>query len=116
MGDVLTRMSQIATLAQDPTISSSDVAGYQTGIPGAAGQLRHTIGGTTAEIGGTADVASPVGNFNDLTLYGSDSSGYQVVLGNSAAQSIAIPATNLRTGAMQNLISRIHPAPMPSTC
>jgi len=106
VGDIVTRLGQLATLARDPTKSSGDVADYQAEFQSLQGQLRKTIGGTTAEIGGTADITSPLGTFNGITLFGPSASGYQVVLGDSAAQSMTIPATDLRTGAMLNLISQ----------
>jgi flagellin len=104
IGDMFGRMSQLVDLAQDPTQSSADAANYQQEFQSLQTQLRHTIGGTTAEIGGTSDISSPVGAFNGLTLFAS--SGYQVALGGSAAESMTIPATNLRTGAVLNLIQQ----------
>jgi flagellin len=106
VGNVLSRLSQLATLAQDPTTSNSDVADYQKEFQTLQGELRRIIGGTTAEIGGTTDIASPEGAFNGAALYGPSATGYQVALGDSAAQSMVIPATNLRTGAMLNLIQQ----------
>lgn len=106
MGEILSRMSQTATLAQDPTLSSGLLADYQIQFKALQDELRQTIGGTTAEIGGTADINSPLGSYNGAALYGPSDSGYQVSLGNSAGQSIAIPAANLRTGAVLNLINQ----------
>ena len=105
VGNVLSRLSEIASLATDPTKSSSDVAGYQSEFQALQDELRKIIGGTTAEIGGTADVP-PQATFDGTPLYGSSASGYQVVLGASAGQSMTVPATNLRTGAMLNLIQQ----------
>lgn len=103
---VLSRMSQIATLAQDPTANASDVAGYQVQFNALQNDLRKTIGGTTAEIGGTSGVSSPLGAFDGTQMFGPSASGYQVVLGDSASQSMTIPATNLQTGAMLSLIQQ----------
>jgi flagellin len=104
LGDLLSRMGQLATLARDPTGSSADLGGYQAEFHALQDQLRKTIGGTTAEIGGTSDVGSPLGTFNGLALFGA--SGYQVVLGDSANESMTVPATNLRTGATLNLLQQ----------
>jgi flagellin len=104
VGNVLESMSRLVTLAQDPTQSSADMADYQAEFQGLQNELRNTIGGATAEIGGTSGVASPLGAFNGLPLFGS--SGYQVVLGASADESMTIPATNLQTGATLNLIQQ----------
>lgn len=106
VGSVLERMSEIATLVQGTTQNSSDVGGYQTEFQGLQDQLRNTIGGTTAEIGGTSDVSSPLGSFDGIALFGANPSGYQVVLGASAGESMTIPATNLQTGAMLGLIQQ----------
>ena len=104
VGNVLESMSRLVTLAQDPTQSSADVADYQVEFQGLQNELRNTIGGATAEIGGTSGVASPLGAFNGIPLFGS--SGYQVVLGASADESMTVPATNLQTGATLNLIQQ----------
>jgi flagellin len=104
VGNILDSMSQLVVQAQDPTQSSADVSNYQVQFQGLQNQLRKTIGGTTAEIGGTSDVGSPLGTFNGLALFGA--SGYQVVLGDSANESMTVPATNLRTGATLNLLQQ----------
>ncbi|MDD2765205.1 MAG: flagellin [Opitutaceae bacterium] len=106
LAGILARMSELAVLSQDPTKADSDVALYQEEFQGLQDQLRATIGGTTAEIGGTADISAPLGTFNGVVLFGPNASGYQVALGDSATQTMTIPATNLRTGAMLNLIQQ----------
>jgi flagellin len=106
VGNVLNRMSQIATLAQDPTASASGAAAYQIEFQGLQNELRNTIGGTTAEIGGAGGVASPLGVYDGTQIFGSGSPGYQVTLGASASESMTIPSTNLRTGAMLSLIQQ----------
>ena len=102
---LLQRMSQIVTLAQDPTQSSADVANYQTEFQGLQNDLRKTIGGTTAEIGGASGVASPLGSFDGIALFGANPSGYQVALG-AAGESMTIPPTNLQSGATLSLIQQ----------
>ena len=106
VGGVLNRMSELVSLAQDPTQSSTDIANYQTEFQGLQNDLRNTIGGTTAEIGGASGVASPLGAFDGISLFGANPSGYQVVLGASPEDSMTIPATNLQTGAMLSLIQQ----------
>ncbi len=106
MNGLLSRMSQLAVMAQDPTKTSADVALYQQEFQALQDQLRSTIGGTTAEIGGTADISNPQGTFNGMTLFGPNATGYQVSLGASGGQTMTIPATNLRSGAMLGLIQQ----------
>jgi len=105
VSSLLQRMSQIVTLAQDPTQSSADVANYQTEFQGLQNDLRTTIGGTTAEIGGASGVASPLGSFDGIALFGANPSGYQVALG-AAGESMTIPPTNLQSGATLSLIQQ----------
>jgi flagellin len=106
IGAVLDRMSEISSLARDPTQNSTDVAAYQTEFQSLQTRLRNTIGGTTAEIGGSSGVASPLGEYDGTQLFGSNSPGYQVVLGAATGESMTIPATNLRAGAMLGLIQQ----------
>jgi flagellin len=107
MASVLTRLGELASLSQDPTKSPSDVALYQQEFQSLQDQLRSTIGGTTAEIGGTTGVASPLGTFNGTPLFGSTALGGTVLdIGASAGQQMTIPDTNLRTGAMLKVIQQ----------
>jgi len=105
MNKVLSRMSELSTLARDITKSPSDVAVYQKEFSSLQDQLRTTIGGTTAEIGGTAGVTTPTGEFNGTQLFGS-SGGVTIAIGQSVGQTITIPNGNLRTGAMLSLIQQ----------
>lgn len=106
LNDLLSRMSELTVMAQDPTKTSADVSLYQQEFQALQDQLRSTIGGTTAEIGGTADVSNPLGTFNGMALFGPNASGYQVALGDGSGQAMVIPATNLRSGAMLSLIQQ----------
>ncbi len=74
MTKILSRMSELALLAKDVTKNTDDVALYQQEFQALQDQLRQTIGGTTAQIGGTADITSPLGAFNGIKLFGDDSS------------------------------------------
>lgn len=105
MNQVLSRMSELSTLAKDVTKSPSDVAVYQKEFSSLQDQLRSTIGGTVAEVGGTADITSPSGSFNGTQLFDS-SPGVTISIGQSVGQTITIPSANLRTGAMLNLIQQ----------
>jgi flagellin len=106
MNDVVTRMSELAVLAKDVMKNGGDIALYQTEFTALQDQLRSTIGGTTAEIGGTTPVSKPLGTFNGVILFGSDPAGMTVAAGASASESITIPETNLRNGAMLALIQQ----------
>jgi len=106
LANVLNRMSEVIGAAQDPTASAGEIADDQVVFKGLQDQLRNAIGGTTTEIGGATDVASPLGTFNGTALFAPNPSGYQVVFGAAAGDSMTIPATNLRAGAMLNLIQQ----------
>jgi flagellin len=105
MNKVLSRMSELSSLAKDITKSPSDIAVYQKEFTSLQDQLRTTIGGATSEIGGTTGVSSPSGSFNGTELFGS-SAGVTISIGQSAGQTITIPTANLRTGAMLSLIQQ----------
>jgi flagellin-like hook-associated protein FlgL len=55
------------------TKNASDVSLYQKEFSALQEQLRQTIGGSTALIGGTEDVNTPLGQFNGLKLFSDDS-------------------------------------------
>ena len=106
MTKILSRMSELAILAKDVTKNSTDVDLYQQEFTALQDQLRATIGGSTAEIGGTADVATPLGAFNGITLFGSNSAGLTVTIGQAIGQDMTIRESNLRSGAMADLITQ----------
>lgn len=106
MSQILARMSELATLAKDVTKNSGDIALYQQEFTALQDQLRTTIGGTTAEIGGTADVDVPLGAFNGITLFGANSAGLKVTIGQAVGQEMTIRETNLRAGAMSDIITQ----------
>ena len=105
MTKILSRMSELGAMAHDITKNPADVALYQSEFTSLQDQLRATIGGTTAEIGGTTGVTTPLGAFNGTTLFGS-SAGLAVTIGSSVGQDITIPNSNLRTGAMLSIINQ----------
>jgi len=106
MGKILSRMSELQSLSQDVTKNSADIDLYQQEFQTLQDQLRLTIGGSTSEIGGTTDIDSPLGMFNGVTLFGPNSTGYQIALGDSSSQGMTIPETNLRIDAMLDLIQQ----------
>ncbi len=106
MTKILSRMSELAILAKDVTKNSTDVSLYGQEFSALQDQLRATVGGTTAEIGGTADIDTPLGAFNGITLFGSNGSGLTVTIGQAVGQDMTIKETNLRTGAMFNLVGQ----------
>lgn len=112
MTKILARMSELALLAKDVTKNSTDVALYQKEFTALQDQLRQTIGGTTTQIGGTADVNPPLGQFNGITIFGNDSSsdgsgsGLTVTVGQAVGQTMTIPQINLRDGYMGAIIGQ----------
>ena len=107
MSSMVTRLGELVSLAQDPTKNASDVALYQQEFTALQDQLRNVIGGSTAEIGGTADVTSPLGTFNGQELFGAQpGGGHAVAIGGTAGQVMTLPEVNLRTGGMQALINQ----------
>ena len=106
MTRILSRMSELAILAKDVTKNSTDVSLYQEEFRALQDQLRATIGGTTAEIGGTSDLDAPLGAFNGITLFGANSAGLTVTIGQGVGQDMKIPESNLRDGPMLAVITQ----------
>ncbi len=105
MTKILSRLSELAILAKDVTKNSGDIALYQQEFSALQAQLRDTIGGTTAEIGGTADVDTPLGAFNDIVLFGGGS-GLTVTIGQAVGQNMNVGSSNLRDGDMLAIIQQ----------
>ncbi len=106
MTKTLSRLSELAILAKDVTKNTSDVALYQEEFQALQSQLRDIIGGTTAQIGGTADVGTPLGAFNGITLFAPNAPGLTVTIGQAVGQQMTIPESNLRDGDMLAIISQ----------
>jgi flagellin len=105
----LSRMSELSLFARDVTKNSSDISQYQQEFGALQEQLRQTIGGTTAQIGGTTAVTTPMGMFNGVKLFGSDTgvpAAGVISIGDAAGQEMTIPQLNLRDGAMGALIQQ----------
>lgn len=103
IGDALTRMSELAAFARDTTRSEADVSLYKLEFQQLQEQLRSTIGGTTAEIGGVADVGEPFGTFSGNELFGTEGQA-SLAIGLHPDETVTLPDLNLRTGAMQSLL------------
>jgi flagellin len=106
IGKVLSRLSELASFATDVTKNAADIDLYQQEFVALQNQLRDTIGGTTAEIGGTADVSAPLGSFNGLILFGANPAGLTVTIGSAPGQDMTIGETNLRAGDMLAIIQQ----------
>jgi len=106
MTKILSRMSELAILAKDVTKNGTDVDLYQQEFTALQDQLRATIGGPVAEIGGTAPVATPLGAFNGITLFGSNATGLNVTIGQAVGQEMNIRESNLRIGGMLEIIKQ----------
>ena len=106
MTKILSRMSELAILAKDVTKNPTDIALYQKEFVSLQDQLRDTIGGTTADIGGTSGVATPLGAFNGITLFGSNTAGLTVTIGQAVGQNMTIAETNLRQNSMLTMIQK----------
>lgn len=105
MTKILSRMSELAILAKDVTKNSTDVDLYQQEFTALQDQLRATVGGTTSEIGGSADVDTPLGAFNGIVLFGS-TPGLTVTIGQAVGQDMTIAGANLRDGDMGAIITQ----------
>lgn len=106
MSRVITRLNELSTLATgNPTQNPLDTAQYEVEFRQLQQHLRATIGGTTAEIGGTADVPNPTGKFQGRELFG-PGPGETLTIGLHQSESLTLPVTNLRTGAVGSVIAQ----------
>ncbi len=106
MTKILSRMSELAILAKDVTKNPTDIDLYSQEFTALQDQLRATIGGSSSDIGGTADVDAPLGAFNGIALFGSSSGGLTVTIGQAVGQEMTIGDSNLRTGDMLDIIDQ----------
>lgn len=108
MGGMARILSRLSELAQ-PAKNTEDSALRQQEFQALQDQLRQTIGGTTSQIGGTADITAPLGQFNGSKLFGDDTgsaSSMTGAVGQAAGQTLTIPRINLRDGDMGALIQQ----------
>jgi len=108
MTKILSRMSELAILAKDVTKNPTDIDLYSQEFHALQDQLRATIGGTSADIGGATDVGTPLGAYNGITLFGSAASGtgLTVTIGQAVGQEMTIGDSNLRDGSMLAIIQQ----------
>ena len=105
MTKILSRLSELAILAKDVTKNTSDISLYGQEFTALQDQLRATIGGSSADIGGTTGVSTPLGAFNGIELFGSTTAGGLVVtIGQAVGQEMTIKDSNLRDGFMSKVI------------
>jgi flagellin len=101
MSKVLARMSELAMMAKDVTKNPSDIALYQTEFQALQQQLRDTVGGGT--------VASPLGTFNGIALFGPNPAGLSVTIGEASGQTMTINENNLQDGDMAAILAQGSP-------
>ena len=108
MTKILSRMSELAILAKDVTKNPTDIDLYSQEFHALQDQLRATIGGTSADIGGSADIGMPLGAYNGISLFGSaaNGTGLVVTIGQAVGQEMTIPSSNLRDGDMLGIIGQ----------
>ncbi len=106
MTKILSRLSELAILSKDVTKNPTDVELYQQEFSALQDQLRATIGGTTAQVGGTVDVGTPLGAFNSIVLFGPNAAGLTVTIGQAVGQDMNIAETDLRSGGMLEIIKQ----------
>ncbi len=96
---VITRLSEIATLGKNAVQSASERALYAEETSQLLGQLRQTIGGPQAQIGGTSGVVSPLGQFDGAELFGSGNAE-TLAIGLEANEQLKLPVLDFRTGPL----------------
>jgi flagellin len=101
---VVTRMGEISTLASNPVQDPVSRALYASEFTQLQDQLRATVGGTTAEIGGTADVP-PSGVFNGKPLFGS-AAAETLGIGLQTDEVLTLPVLDFQNGALGALLRK----------
>jgi flagellin len=105
IGDILNRMSELTTLSQDPTANPSDISDYEQEFQALQNELRSTIGGSSAQIGG-ASVTDPSGTFNGTVLFGSTAAGGITLDTGGSGEQVTIPDIDLQSGATAGVIQQ----------
>ncbi len=101
MSKVVTRMSELSMMAKDVTKNAGDIALYQQEFQVLQQQLSDTVGGGT--------LATPLGTFNGITLFGPNATGLSVTIGEGAGQTMTIAQSNLQDGAMNAILKQTSP-------
>ncbi|MEN9841982.1 MAG: hypothetical protein RL376_1782 [Verrucomicrobiota bacterium] len=102
---ILTRMGEITALASNNLQNANDKALYSAEFTQLQDQMRQSIGGSTAEIGGTFGIDAPTANFNGKALFG-PASGESLSIGLQVDEQLALPTLNFRTGAIGDIIKQ----------
>jgi flagellin len=97
----LARMSELAMLAKDVTKNPQDIQLYQKEFTALQEQLQATVGG--------GSVSSPLGTFNGVALFGPNTAGLTVTIGEAAGQTMTIAETNLQDGPLGVLLAQTSP-------
>jgi flagellin len=106
VASILDRMGELASYAQNPVASASDVSDYQGEFSQLQDQLRSVIGGTAAQIGGTGN-PDPGASFDGQPLFGPTASGGMTIdAGQGPGDQVRIPDVDLQTGALQGVIQQ----------
>ncbi len=111
MTKILGRMSELSMLSKDVTKNTADVSLYEQEFNALQEQLRSTIGGKVADIGGHADgsddVTSPIGTYNGIELFGGSGPVLQVTIGEAVGQTMNISQSDLRSNSGTNMMNAI---------
>jgi flagellin len=98
MNQMLSRMSELTAMAKDVTKNESDIDLYDAEFSALKEQLLSTIGD---------GASTPLGSFNGISLFGPNSTGLVVTIGESNNHTMTIREINLRdaVGAVAQLVS-----------
>lgn len=99
---VITRLGEIATLGRNAVQSDAEHALYAEETTQLLGQLRQTIGGTAAQIGGKNDVGRPLGEFQGTPLFGPGPAD-TLAIGLQTDEQLTLPVLDFRSGALAAL-------------
>ena len=101
-------LAQMAKLAADASSSSTSQTQVQSDTKqynALRDQLRAAVGGTTADIGGSADTAASA-SLNGSALFGSNASSFTIGTGLDSSPTLTVNGVNLRQGAFLSLIKQ----------
>lgn len=99
---VVTRLGEIATLGRNAVQSEIERSLYAEETTQLLGQLRQTIGGTSAQIGGKTDVTNPLGEFDGAELFGSGPAD-TLAIGLQTDEQLTLPVLDFRSGPLAAL-------------
>ncbi len=99
---VVTRLGEISTLGRNAVQSEIEHSLYAEETTQLLGQLRQTIGGTSAQIGGKTDVTNPLGEFEGTALFGSDPAD-TLAIGLQTDEQLTLPVLDFRSGPLAAL-------------